>query len=1073
MNSDRPPSLEVLRALNRTVSSGNNPEEILVSLAQAFLFDSVFDGFSIVRMPSAQRVCVDRREKRVKNTIFLKIEQYLIQYRAPNALPRTIHSSELSRQIHVSASHEDTLGVLMSFAPGSSASSPSSLWWVACATTSLGALSEEFLREIEELEKDISRALSEVILRAAQLQSLEDQAERLKVEHTALRERFSRIAQSVPGAIVTYSMSPEGVFSMPFATPAIESMTGLTLQTLNERAEEWGARVPVESLQENIIALRRSAGEHTRWHARFPYHHPSLGTRVHEAWGVPQSTPDGSTHWDGFVMDITDRVAAEQALAKSEEMYRWLFDHMLNGFCLCKVVYEGERIVDWEYVNVNDAFFRLSALPAAVGKRFSELAPGAFAQNQRLVTSLERVMQERTAESFEFYIPDADRWFSVSLYYANHQHFIALIEGITERKKAEAASHDARERLQIALDAAELGTWTTDFVTGLVTLDERACAHFDLDDAVVPLSVFQMRCHPLDLEAHRAVFDRLSRVTGASGEKSRAAIEHRVVRRDGSVRWISCRIETLYSSEGPKRGYVAVATSRDISEQKVAQDALKTSEERYRALVDNLEVVILSIDLDGYITFASQAVGRYGYSPSSLVGKRWLDLVFADDIQAVQSSREAQIASGALQPIEFRLVDDSAKVRSVRATFRPLIVDARFIGMMGVLVDLTAQRDTEEQLRAAQKMEAVGRLAGGVAHDFNNLLSVILSYTELAVMELHHEDLLRADLEEVIQAAKRAESLTRQLLAFSRRQMLRPELLDLSQTVLSLGKMLRRLIGEDIELAMDIPAQAFPVQADRGQIEQVIMNLLVNARDAMPDGGRVRIWLERVRLDAEQARVLDSPPGEYVCLSVSDTGCGMDSAVLAKIFEPFFTTKEVGKGTGLGLSMVYGIVRQSGGAIRVTSEVGRGATFSVFLPLRVESPVEDRESPSSLESSRGHETILVVEDEIALKSLVARVLTTTGYKVFTAANPGEALLVCEKHGARIDVILTDVVMPGINGKELVDRVLPLCPKAKVLFVSGYTADVLERHGIDELHFLAKPFDLHTLTTRIRRLLDTK
>jgi CheY-like chemotaxis protein len=371
-------------------------------------------------------------------------------------------------------------------------------------------------------------------------------------------------------------------------------------------------------------------------------------------------------------------------------------------------------------------------------------------------------------------------------------------------------------------------------------------------------------------------------------------------------------------------------------------------------------------------------------------------------------------------------------------------------------------------------MESVGRLAGGVAHDFNNLLTVINSYAELAVAELKEGDQLREDLKEIHAAGVRAAALTRQLLAFSRKQVLQPVVLNLSTLVAGTEKMLRRMIGEDVDLAI-VPAEGLGcVKADPGQIEQVIVNLAVNARDAMPAGGKLTIETADVEFDEVYAsQHVGAHPGQYVMLAISDTGTGMDEATRSRIFEPFFTTKDVGLGTGLGLSTVYGIVKQSGGYIWVYSEVGVGTTFKIYLP-RVAEAARDAHAVPAQTRIRGTETVLVVEDDKALRRAAKRILSTAGYAVIEAADGTEALQVMEGHEGPLHLLLTDVIMPGMSGREAAERLGALRPGLKVLFSSGYTDDSILRHGVLEqgVHFIAKPYTAAALTRKVRETLDS-
>jgi nitrogen-specific signal transduction histidine kinase/CheY-like chemotaxis protein len=396
-------------------------------------------------------------------------------------------------------------------------------------------------------------------------------------------------------------------------------------------------------------------------------------------------------------------------------------------------------------------------------------------------------------------------------------------------------------------------------------------------------------------------------------------------------------------------------------------------------------------------------------------------------------------------------------------------------------MDITASKEAErararleDQLRQAQKMESIGRLAGGVAHDFNNLLTAINGYADLMSLELQPGDPLRLSLREIRRAGERAAVLTRQLLAFSRRQLLQPRVLALNSLITDSTNMLKRLLREDIELVAILDPELGQVKADAGQMDQVILNLAVNARDAMPQGGKLTLETRNVMLDEEYAQThLSLPPGSYVMLAISDTGCGMDAQTLSHIFEPFFTTKEQGRGTGLGLSTVYGIIKQSGGAISADSERGRGTTFTIYLP-RIAAPVaEAEEKRAEPESPRGSETVLVVEDDEIVREVTCQALRRYGYQVIEAANGGEALLACERHQGPIPLMITDVVMPQMSGRELAARLQQLRPEMRVLYMSGHTDDAVFRHGLVDpaRFFLQKPFTPSVLAQKVRDILE--
>ncbi|HWS15142.1 MAG TPA: ATP-binding protein, partial [Candidatus Methylomirabilis sp.] len=390
-----------------------------------------------------------------------------------------------------------------------------------------------------------------------------------------------------------------------------------------------------------------------------------------------------------------------------------------------------------------------------------------------------------------------------------------------------------------------------------------------------------------------------------------------------------------------------------------------------------------------------------------------------------------------------------------------------------------ALRRSEEQLRQSHKMEAIGRLAGGVAHDFNNLLTVINGYSEVLLRRLGNTDPARREIGEIHKAGERAATLTRQLLAFSRRQVLKPQAIRLNEVVTNLGAMLRRIIGEDIDLSTTLCAGLWTVQADPNQVEQVVLNLAVNARDAMPSGGKLSLSTANVTLDAPDDRDgVTIPAGRYVRLEIADTGCGMDAGTISHIFEPFFTTKEHGKGTGLGLAMVHGIVMQSGGRIRVRSAPGKGTTFGIFFPMAEEEAADPAGVPAAEAGTagtlRGTESVLVVEDEGMVRELVAEGLQRDGYSILAASNGREALTLAGGHDGPIDLLLTDLVMPGMNGMELAQRLMPLRPGMKVLYMSGYSEEAISRLGSveDGTSFLQKPVTLSLLSRKVREILDS-
>ena len=505
-----------------------------------------------------------------------------------------------------------------------------------------------------------------------------------------------------------------------------------------------------------------------------------------------------------------------------------------------------------------------------------------------------------------------------------------------------------------------------------------------------------------------------------------------------------------------------------------AQQAVKASEVNFRSLVVNAPYGICRSNANGQLVDANPAlVAMLGFTSADELLRRNL----ATDIYSNPEQREALLdcfRSGcSFDKVEAEWGRQDGSALMVRVSARPIRDTNKAVSFELYAEDITEQRALEQQLRQSQKMEAVGRLAGGIAHDFNNLLMVISGYCEFLLQQLGPDPSLRNSAQEIANAADRATSLTRQLLAFSRKQMLTPKVLDLNSVVRENLKMLPRLIGEDIELATVAGDALGKVKADPGQIEQVIMNLVVNARDAMPGGGRLTLETSNITLDEAYARRHPGvTPGEFVMLAISDTGLGMDKETQSHIFEPFYTTKGQ-KGTGLGLSMVYGIVKQSGGYIWVYSEIGHGTTFKVYLP-RVDEAEEKavvRAVPAG--PGLGHETILVVEDEPQLRDLTGQYLKTRGYTVLVAENGAAALEVARRHRGVIHLLLTDIIMPVMNGRELAQRMAGLSPKTRIVFMSGYTENTIWRDGFvdSSAHFLQKPFTLDALNRKVREVLE--
>lgn len=500
-------------------------------------------------------------------------------------------------------------------------------------------------------------------------------------------------------------------------------------------------------------------------------------------------------------------------------------------------------------------------------------------------------------------------------------------------------------------------------------------------------------------------------------------------------------------------------------------------EELFRLITENAADMIAVVDAKGNRLYNSPAYQRVlGYSAEELLLTSSLEQIHPDDRSKVEEAAKEALATGFGRRIEYRMRHKDGSWCILESTASTILnSDKKVEKLVIVNRDITGRRRLEQQFHQAQKMEAVGRLSGGVAHDFNNLLGVIIGYGEILEEETKKGDPLRESVDQILQAGRQAAGLTRQLLAFSRQQVLEAKVLDLNTVITEVEKMLRRLIGEDIELNTDLQGGLGRVKADQGQIEQVILNMAVNARDAMPQGGR--LTLQTLDIEVDEAFAQSSPypvkTGSYVCFSVSDTGIGMDAATQSQIFEPFFTTKEKGKGTGLGLSMVYGVVKQSGGYISVHSEPGVGTTFKVYLPSVADAPAQQRKHIKLGASLRGDETVLLVEDEDGLRNLTRNLLERSGYTVLVAKNGIDALEVSRQYPSTIHLLLTDVVMPGPSGPVVAEEITKQRRDIRTVFMSGYTGKTVAGHDVvtPGSFFLMKPFTQDVLGSKVREALD--
>ena len=630
-----------------------------------------------------------------------------------------------------------------------------------------------------------------------------------------------------------------------------------------------------------------------------------------------------------------------------------------------------------------------------------------------------------------------------------------------ERTQAADALDATEERYRVLFESMPLPVWVFDVETHQVlAVNAAAVGHYGYSrEEFLAMTIEDLR-PPED-----TVLPQEHTHTASQDGRGQSSGRWRHRKKDGSLILVEV---TWHSLTWNGRAAKIVAAS-DITERRRAEAALAESEALYRKVIE-ASFDAIDITEEGIVREANHGFAKmFGYTLNEVKGRPMLDFVADESVDAVRQ-RKIDGVEGSYELVGKR--KDGTKIL-LEATAKTHYIAGRPVRLTA-LRDVTEKRQLEEQVQQAQKMEAVGRLAGGVAHDFNNLLTVITSCAELVLMDTGEGDPRRENVEEIRKASQAAAGLTRQLLAFSRQQVIEPRLVTIEEVVATADKMLQRLIGEDVELVAVLNEDPATVKIDPGQLEQVIMNLAVNARDAMPDGGKLTLETSAVELNEAYARThWPATAGRFALLAVSDTGVGMTEQTRARIFEPFFTTKEIGKGTGLGLATVYGIVKQSGGFIWVYSEPGHGTTFKIYLPRVNQAPTASPKAPTAT-SLLGTETILLTEDAPALRAAARQILERYGYTVLEAPSSKEALTLASSRPGPIHLLLTDVVMPGMSGRELAERFTAQRPEVKVLYMSGYTDDAVVRHGVlrPGTAYLQKPFTPETLGRKVREALDS-
>jgi two-component system, cell cycle sensor histidine kinase and response regulator CckA len=790
-----------------------------------------------------------------------------------------------------------------------------------------------------------------------------------------------------------------------------------------------------------------------------------------------RSTATGEIQFINVFEDITERHLAEQALRESEEKYRNLFENLYD------VYYSTD--VTGLISNASPSVERLLGYKSdeIIGLDLKSL----YVNPQGREEFLSQIMRNGSVDDFQAQLRRKDNsviWVSTNSKILKDEkgNFLGvegLARDVSERKRAEEDLKESEERYRALFDRSFDCVYVNDFEGNFIDANDTALNILGYDREEIRSVKFASL---LSEDQLPLAFQVLTEIKETGYHKE--LVEFSLKRKDGRIVYVESKSSVIYRDEEP---FAILGIARDITKRKQAEEALRESEEKYRTILESMGEAYFEVDLEGNFTFFNDALPlSLGYSKEELKGMNNRDYMPPETAKEIYNLFNEIYKTG--RPIRGYSYEVIRKDGAER--FHELVAslmrdgNGKPIGFRGISHDITERKQAEEgkrkleaQLNQAQKMEAIGILAGGVAHDFNNLLTSIIGYAELALMDLGKNSRVNQSLDEILKAGHRAAGLTRQLLAFSRKELIRPEVLNFNSLIMNFEKMLRRLIREDIDIVSVCSPDLWQVEADPGQMEQVVMNLAVNARDAMPKGGKLTIETANVELNEDYFRDhgVENQAGPYVMLAVTDTGTGMDKETRARIFEPFFTTKGLGRGTGLGLSTVYGIVKQNKGHIWVYSEPEKGTTFKVYFPrVGVETEVAKREEVP-VRSLEGSETILVVEDDEMLRKMAVKMLKGYGYRLITARNGEDALEIAGSHDGPIHLMLTDVVMPGLNGPDLAEQMKLRVPGIKTIYMSGYTDNAVAHHGVLEkgIEFIHKPFFREDLANKVREIFDKK
>jgi PAS domain S-box-containing protein len=893
-------------------------------------------------------------------------------------------------------------------------------------------------------------------------------------------QRLEKIASRVPGIVYQFRVRPDGTACFPYASEGMRMLLGVGPEEVREDAQKLFSQHHPEDEAALFASIQKSMAELSPWSHEFRIRFQDGTVRWISGNSIPEREPDGSTLWHGYMADVTERKQTEKALRRSKEdlseaqhvahMGSWHLDFATDK-------------LEW-----SDELYRMFGFDPTQ-------PPPPFTTHEQLFTkeswnklSAAIVKTRNTGLPFELELEMVRKdgglgWMWVRGVAALDPNGASVslrgvAQDITERKRTEAALKDSEGRWRFAIEGGRDGVWEWHIGDNTLFHSKRCLEILGFEEGEIGTNAdeWRDRVHPDDLpQVTAGVRAHLE------GKTPYYKSEHRIICKDGSCKWIDAR-GLVISRDAHGEPLRFIGTHADITERKQAEalirdnQALQSSAARLRLVTTSARVGLVVVSKEHRYTFANAAYSAILNLPKDIVGKHVSEVLPEAYEQRIRPRLERAFA-GERMDYEIHLNTTTTPVHCA-VNYEPVLEGKEVTSVAIVVMDITAQRNTEEQLRQSQKMEAIGQLAGGIAHDFNNLLTIISGYTNLLLKKLAPHDPAWNFLSEIRTASKRAAELTSSLLAFSHRQIRAPESVNVNEVVVETLKLLERAIGEGVEITVSLDPQLKHVWMDRSEVSQILLNLSINARDAMQDEGKLNIQTQNVTVQpGELSGEPSVPAGDYVLLTVSDSGSGMTEEVQRRIFEPFFTTKPVGKGTGLGLAMVHGITSRSGGSIRVASTPGRGSVFSIYLPQSSQLTASNQDSLRQRDNSSklkgGTETILLVEDDDTVRGLTSTILKHFGYKVIEAANGQAALEIFLKNRKQLQMVITDIVMPGMNGALLIEQVQKLAPEMPVLMISGYVGETATREKLldAQINFLQKPFEPNAFASKVRELLD--